>query len=89
MKNASGNEWDRIWIGANIATMVAGAEPYGNINNGALAVKGDRIAWIGSAADGAARAAAQGVPVEDAAGSVDDSGTDRLSHALGVRRQSG
>jgi len=68
VKNASGNEWDRIWIGANIATMVAGAEPYGNINNGALAVKGGRIAWLGSAADGAVRAAAQGVPVEDAQG---------------------
>ena len=68
MRNASDNEWDRIWIGANIATMVAGAEPYGNVNNGALAVKGERIAWLGSAADGEARAAAQGVPVEDARG---------------------
>jgi imidazolonepropionase len=65
---ASGDGWDRIWIGANIATMVAGAEPYGNIKNAALAVKGGRIAWIGSAAEGVARAAAQGVPVEDAQG---------------------
>jgi imidazolonepropionase len=68
MKNAFGNVWDRILIVANIATMVAGAEPYGNINNAALAVKGERIAWLGSAADGEARAAAQGVPVEDARG---------------------
>jgi len=68
VKNASGNEWDRIWIGANIATMVAGAEPYGNIKNAAIAVKGERIAWLGSAAEGAARAAAQGLPVEDAHG---------------------
>jgi hypothetical protein len=27
--------------------MVAGAEPYGNLKNAALAVKGERIAWIG------------------------------------------
>jgi imidazolonepropionase len=66
VNNASGNDWDRVWIGANIATMVAGAEPYGNIKNGALAVKGERIAWIGSAAEGEAKAAAQGLPVEDA-----------------------
>jgi imidazolonepropionase len=65
---ASGKEWDRIWIGANIATMVAGAEPYGNIKNAALAVKGGRIAWIGSAGEGEARAAAQGLPVQDAQG---------------------
>jgi imidazolonepropionase len=68
VKNASGNDWDRIWIGANIATMVAGAEPYGNINNAALAVKGERIAWLGSAAEGEARAAAHGVPIQDARG---------------------
>jgi imidazolonepropionase len=66
--NASDNEWDRVWSGANIATMVAGGEPYGNMKNAALAVKGERIAWIGSAAEGEARAAARGVPVEDARG---------------------
>jgi imidazolonepropionase len=65
---ASGNEWDRIWIGANIATMVAGGEPYGNIKNAALAVKGERIAWIGSAGEGETRAAALGLPVQDARG---------------------
>src|SRR6516162_10719347 len=48
--------------------MVAGGEPYGNMKNAALAVKGERIAWIGSAAEGEARAAARGVPVEDARG---------------------
>ena len=50
-------EWDQIWVGANIATMVAGAEPYGNLKNAALAVSGERIAWIGSADEGRARAA--------------------------------
>ena len=48
--------------------MVAGAEPYGNLKNAGLAVKGERIAWIGSAAEAKARAVAQNVPIEDARG---------------------
>ncbi len=31
MQKNSGKEWDQVWTGANIATMVAGAEPYGNV----------------------------------------------------------
>jgi imidazolonepropionase len=68
VQESSGKEWDQIWIGANIATMVAGADAYGNLKNAALAVKGERIAWIGPAAQGALKAAALGVPVEDAQG---------------------
>ncbi len=68
MQKSLGSEWDQVWSGANIATMVAGAEPYGNIKNAALAVKGERIAWIGSAAEAKSRAAAQNLPVRDAAG---------------------
>jgi imidazolonepropionase len=68
VQKSSGKEWDRIWIGADIATMVAGADAYGNLKNAALAVKGERIAWIGPAAEGDRRAAALGVPVEDAHG---------------------
>ncbi len=68
MQKSSGKEWDQIWTGANIATMVAGADAYGNLKNAALAVKGERIAWIGPAAEGALKAAALGVPVEDAHG---------------------
>jgi imidazolonepropionase len=51
-----------------MATMVPGPKPYGNLLDSALAVAGDRIAWIGSAAEGRATAAAQAVPVEDAQG---------------------
>jgi imidazolonepropionase len=65
---ASSRDWDHVSIGANIATMVAGAEPYGKIENAALAVKGDRIAWIGAASEGRARAAAQGLAVHEAQG---------------------
>ena len=68
MQKNSGKEWDQVWTDANIATMVAGAQPYGNIKDAALAVKGERIAWIGSAAEGRARAAAQNLPVHDAQG---------------------
>jgi imidazolonepropionase len=67
-KAASASEWDHVSVGANIATMAAGADPYGKIENAALAVKGERIAWIGSTAEGRARAAAQGLPVHDAQG---------------------
>jgi imidazolonepropionase len=44
--------------------MVAGGKPYGNLADAALAVKGDRIAWIGPAAAAVARAAATNIPVE-------------------------
>jgi imidazolonepropionase len=60
--------WDRVWIGANIATMVAGADPYGKSSGDALAVKGDRIAWIGSAEEARRAAHRQGVPIENCPG---------------------
>jgi len=60
-------DWDQVWIGANIATM-AGTAPYGSIDNAALAIKGERIAWIGAAAEGQRRAQERGMPVRDAAG---------------------
>ncbi len=65
MAISSAREWDRVWIGANIATMVAGAAPYGNLQDAALAIKGERIAWIGTAPEARARAARQGAPVEE------------------------
>jgi imidazolonepropionase len=68
MQKMSGEAWDQVWIGANIATMVAGAKPYGNLENAALAVAGERIAWIGPAAEARARAAAEKVPAYDARG---------------------
>jgi imidazolonepropionase len=68
VQKSSGKEWDQVWIGANIATMGEGAEPYGNIKNAALAVKGERIAWIGPAAEAKLKAAAQNLPIQDARG---------------------
>src|SRR6266436_8172110 len=68
VQNFPDGEWDRVWIGADIATMTAGAEPYGSIKGAALAVKGDRIAWIGEAGAARDRAAARGVPVQEVGG---------------------
>jgi imidazolonepropionase len=65
--NSPDNDWDQVWIGANVATM-AGTAPYGTIDNAALAIKGERIAWVGPAAEGQRRAQAQGTSVRDAAG---------------------
>src|SRR5260370_31420879 len=62
VQNFPDGEWDRVWIGADIATMTAGAEPYGSIKGAALAVKGDRIAWIGEAGAARGRGAARGGP---------------------------
>ena len=63
----SDNDWDQVWIGANIATMV-GARPYGSMENAALAVKGERIAWLGATADAHRLAQAQGISIHDADG---------------------
>ena len=68
MQGASIVEWDRVWIGMSIASMVAGRTPYGKLQEGALAVKGERIAWIGAAEDARARARDRGIPIEEAEG---------------------
>jgi len=51
--------WDRVWIGANLATMQDGgapfggtpdhSAPYGVLRDAAIAVRGERIAWLGPA----------------------------------------
>lgn len=61
-------DWDYVWTGAHLATMQAGAGPYGALREAALAVKGDRIAWIGSAVDARSLLASRPVPSFDATG---------------------
>jgi imidazolonepropionase len=68
MQQSRTREWDRVWVNASLATMVAGAAPYGNLTGAALAVRGDRIAWIGPAEQAVSRARALDVPVEDCRG---------------------
>jgi imidazolonepropionase len=50
--------WDSLWINLRLATMVPGAVAYGAIEDGAIAIRDGRIAWVGPRADlptGAAR----------------------------------
>ena len=67
MRKPKDIDWDHVWTGANIATM-AGTAPYGSIEDAALAIKGERIAWIGAAAEGHRRAQSQGISIRDVAG---------------------
>ncbi len=41
------SDWDLLITDINIATMVKGNSPYGIIENGALAINGNTIAWLG------------------------------------------
>lgn len=42
-------QWDALWVDANLATMATEAStPYGAIEDGALATKDERIAWVGA-----------------------------------------
>lgn len=68
MQKSSDDDWDEVWIGANIATMAAGSSSYGSMANAALAVKADRIAWIGTAADARRKSAQQGLAIHEGAG---------------------
>ncbi len=47
------SQWDAIWLNAHLATMdgVPGANAYGTIEDGAVAAKDGRIAWVGPRAE--------------------------------------
>jgi imidazolonepropionase len=61
------DRWDHVWVGANIATL-AEAGSYGSVLDAGIAVKGERIAWIGAAAEGRRLADAQGLAAREAQG---------------------
>jgi imidazolonepropionase len=42
--------WDRLWTGCHIATMASDDRSYGEIRDGAVAVRAGRIAWVGERA---------------------------------------
>ena len=42
---------DAIWTGASVATMQKSERPYGLLEDGALAVSGGRLAWVGPLED--------------------------------------
>ena len=43
--------WDAVWTNLRLATMVPGAAAYGAIEDGALAIRDGRIAWLGPRAE--------------------------------------
>lgn len=43
--------WDRLFLNAAVATMTDRGEPYGLIRDGAVALSGDAVAWVGPRAD--------------------------------------
>lgn len=43
--------WDTLWVDLRLATMAPGGAAYGAIADAALAISGDRIAWLGPMSD--------------------------------------
>ena len=41
------NHWDAIWLNARLATLDGGADAYGTVEDGAVAARDGRIAWVG------------------------------------------
>ena len=66
--SALSDDWDQLWVGAQLATMRAGGAPYGVIEDGAIALRGERIAWVGHASEGRRRAQERGLRPFDAGG---------------------
>jgi len=56
-------EWDTLLTDLNLASMQPGGEPYGRIENAALAIKDGNIAWLGPAAEMPAATAKRSLPL--------------------------
>ena len=59
--------WDLLISGVHLATL-QGASGYGELRDAAIAVRGDRIAWLGSAREGRGLASSRGARVREFAG---------------------
>jgi imidazolonepropionase len=66
--NPDSLDWDHVIVGAHLATMRADAGPYGTVRDAAIAIKGERIAWIGSTVEARGYIATQGIAASDATG---------------------
>jgi imidazolonepropionase len=66
--NSESVDWDYVIVGGDLATMCPGAGAYGAIKDAALAIKSERIAWIGSGVEARGRIATQGIAFTDATG---------------------
>jgi len=61
-------QWDTLLVNVHLATMVPGADAYGAVRNGAIAVAGERIAWLGAEADLPSRPEKLAATVRDGGG---------------------
>ncbi len=61
-------DWDALWINGELATMAVGTDAYGTISDGAIAVSGDRIAWVGTKEDLPGQPDSLAAEVHDAGG---------------------
>lgn len=43
--------YDSLWLNAHLATMQPGGMPYGEVRDGAIAIAGGRIVWVGKRED--------------------------------------
>lgn len=48
---ATTSQWQTLFVNVNLATMTEGASGYGGLENGALAICDNKIAWLGKEAD--------------------------------------
>ena len=74
------NGADAIWTNARLATMAAGPD-YGAIEDGAIAVSGGRITWVGARAEVPSTVRTSSTREHDATRAVEYARSDRLSHA--------
>ncbi|MET0346615.1 MAG: imidazolonepropionase [Casimicrobiaceae bacterium] len=51
MAGSDAHDFDALWIDVHLATLAPGADEYGRIRDGAIAVKDGRIAWLGRRGD--------------------------------------
>jgi imidazolonepropionase len=65
MNSTSAAEWDFVLCGAHLATLVEEGGEYGAIRDAAIAVKGERIAWIGTAQAARAQATKRGATLHE------------------------
>ncbi len=62
------DDWDYVLCGVTLATMAADRGDYGAIRDAGIAVKGERIAWIGTAQSARAKATACGARLRELEG---------------------
>ena len=68
MNSKSADAWDFVLCGVHLATMADDVGEYGAVHDAAIAVKGERIAWIGSAQAARAQASARGAILREMRG---------------------